>query len=256
MKQPKITIISPSYNRPTLLKTMIKSVLKQTYTDWELIIIDDSTNNDTRELMYSFDNHSQITYLKNERNEGLPYSRNRGLDVARGTWITYLDDDDFYVDDSCLQKAIDTCEKDTNPWIVFNRVNKFSKSYTRALRNKKDYNWTTDYLYGNSFRGDAVHFIKKNLIHNTRYLGVQRAEWDFWFNLSKKSNFFYYPISMVCAEYLPDGMSNLGYLKKERVYLGQQFREMIRNPRTYKYLPIIAIRYISCFRPNRKSKLA
>jgi len=252
MHTPNISIITPSYNRPLLLERMIQSVLSQTYTDWELLVIDDSTNLESNKLMQKYQNDPQITYLKNHQNQGLPYSRSRGLDIARGTWITFLDDDDLYVDSLCLEKTSKILESDSSPWFVFNRVDVSGYSFTKALKEKKSYNWLTDYLYGNSFRGDAVHFIKKNLIDTTRYQEAHRAEWDFWFNLAKKSNFVYHPIPIVQAEYLPDGMSNLGYLQKEQIYQGQQFREMIKSTSTWKYVPIIAKRYVASFVPVRK----
>lgn len=254
MQNYKLSIITSTYNRPELLDRMIGSLLKQTYANWELVIIDDSTDDETKKYMDKHLNNLQIIYRKNDNNEGLPYSRNRGIDIAKGDWITFLDDDDIYVDSTALQRVVDVLKSDNLSWHIFNRVNPAGVSFTKCLEptDNNCYNWLRDFLFGRAMRGDAVHFIKKDLIKNTRYRGPHRAEWYFWYDLAKKSNYRYNNIPVVQAEYLPDGMSNLGYLKKERIYQGQQFREMIRHINTWRYLPIIAIRYVMSFVIVRK----
>jgi len=248
-----VSIITPTYNRPQLLERAIESVLNQTMTDWEMIIIDDSTNSETQEFIKKYQNHPQITYLKNDKNEGLPFSRNRGFDLAKGEWITMLDDDDLYIDKDSLKKVWGILQNATEiNWVVCSTVNNNDTVRTKALIKKDSYNWLSDFLFGKSFRGDAVHFFRRLWLGETRYHGEHRTEWYFWYDLSKKSNFVYQELPVVLVEYLPDGMSNLGYLKKERVYLYQQFFEMLKNISTWKYLPIIIARYIISFSFPRK----
>lgn len=254
MQNYKLSIVTATYNRPELLERMIDSVLKQTYKNWELIITDDSTNDETKKLIEKYLDNPQIVYQKNKSNEGLPHSRNRGIDVANGEWVTFLDDDDIYTDSIALQRVVNILKSNSSDWHVFNRVNRDGISFTKYFKSGDDgyYNWTQDFLFGKTIRGDCVHFIKKDLIANTRYRGENRAEWYFWYDLAKKGNCKYNNVKVVQAEYLPDGMSNLGYLKKERIYQGQQFREMIKQKSTWKYLPIIAIRYVLSFFVVRK----
>lgn len=255
MSNPKISIITPTYNRPQLLERAIKSVLSQTMTDWEMIIIDDSTNNETEEFIKKYQNHPQITYLKNEKNEGLPFSRNRGFDLAKGKWVTMLDDDDLYTDKDSLKKVWEILQNTAEiNWVVCNTINNNGVIRTKALIKKDTYNWLSDFLYGKSFRGDAVHFFRRTWLGETRYRGEHRAEWYFWYDLSKKGNFVYHELPVVLAEYLPDGMSNLGYLKKERIYLWQQLTEMLKSFSTLKYIPLIIARYIFSFSLFQKLK--
>jgi|GEM_PF-2064783 len=248
----KISIITATYNRPDLLKRMIVSVLEQTMTKWELIIVDDSTNDDTETFIQKYKDNPRIIYLKNKQNEGLPFSRNRGLESATGVWVTFLDDDDFYKAESTLHTLCDYLKESVLPWCAFNKVFPDGNPVTNILIEKASYNWTTDFLFGHAIQGDHIPFFKKELIGALRYHGKQRSEWQFWYELSQKTNFNHWPVDAVVAEYLPDGMSNLGYLKKERVYQGQQFRKMVRRTATWKYLPIIAKRYVASFVPIRK----
>jgi len=251
-KRPFLSIITATHNRPELLKRMVDSVLAQSFQDWELIIIDDSTHDETEKCFSSITEDKRVTYQKNNKNLGLPESRNCGLNKAEGMWITLLDDDDMYYSFSSLAEVMTVLVNAEKKWITCNRVDLHQIPFTKQLVVKKEYNWVTDFLFNKSFRGDAVHFIHKSLLLNIRYRGTHRAEWYFWYDLAQKNNFSYFDLPIVQAEYLPDGMANLGYLKKERIYQGQQFREIIKHFRTWKYLPIIIKRYAASFVLVRK----
>ena len=91
MKQPKTSIIMPTYNRAYILPTAIQSVIDQTDTDWELLIIDDGSMDDTASVVKAMGD-SRIVYLSQE-NKGAAAARNHGLRAAKSEWIAYLDSD-------------------------------------------------------------------------------------------------------------------------------------------------------------------
>jgi len=111
-----VSIIMPSYNTAPYIAESINSVIAQTYTDWELIIVDDASTDNTDEVVASChpreggDLSSRIRYLKNDRNRGAAYSRNRALREAKGKWIAFLDSDDLWAPDK-LEKQIAFMEK-------------------------------------------------------------------------------------------------------------------------------------------------
>lgn len=90
---PKISVIMPVYNEERYVQEAIESILSQTYTDFELIIIDDASNDKSREIISSFTDE-RIIYIRNERNLGCFPSRNLGMRVAKGCYIAVLDADD------------------------------------------------------------------------------------------------------------------------------------------------------------------
>lgn len=90
-----VSIIMPSYNTANFISESIRSVIAQTYTDWELIIVDDCSTDRTDEVVASF-RDSRIRYFKNEKNSGAALTRNRALREARGEWIAFLDSDDLW----------------------------------------------------------------------------------------------------------------------------------------------------------------
>lgn len=91
-----VSIIMPTYNCGHFIKESIHSVLAQTYNNWELIIVDDCSTDDTAMIMFSFVD-KRIRYYRNEYNYGAALTRNRALREARGQWIAFLDSDDLWL---------------------------------------------------------------------------------------------------------------------------------------------------------------
>ena len=91
-----ISIIMPAYNAEATISESIQSVLSQTYGEWELIIIDDCSTDHTPTIIKTFlATEQRITYVRNEDNKGVAFSRNRGVSIARGELIAFLDADDL-----------------------------------------------------------------------------------------------------------------------------------------------------------------
>lgn len=91
-----ISVIIPYYNKPKTINRAIKSVISQTFTDWELIIIDDCSDISLIELEFTKD--SRIRIFVNEQNLGPGPTRQRGLDMAKGEYVAFLDADDWWGD--------------------------------------------------------------------------------------------------------------------------------------------------------------
>lgn len=91
-----VSIITPSYNTARFIVETIESVLEQTYRNWELIIVDDCSTDDTESIVASF-RDDRIRYIRNEKNSGAAVSRNRALREAKGRWIAFLDSDDLWL---------------------------------------------------------------------------------------------------------------------------------------------------------------
>lgn len=100
-----VSIIMPSYNTAKYICETINSVLAQTYSNWELIIVDDCSTDNTDEIVVSFLEDKRIRYLKNEKNSGAAVSRNKALKEAKGRWIAFLDSDDLWLPEK-LEKQI------------------------------------------------------------------------------------------------------------------------------------------------------
>lgn len=100
-----VSIIMPSYNTASYIAKTINSVLNQTYENWELIIVDDCSTDNTDEVIAPYLSDSRIKLFKNEVNSGAAVSRNRALREAQGHWIAFLDSDDLWMPNK-LEKQI------------------------------------------------------------------------------------------------------------------------------------------------------
>lgn len=106
-----VSIIMPSYNTAQYIADSIRSVQAQTYENWELLIVDDCSTDDTDGVVTSFLSDPRIRYLKNEVNSGAAISRNYALREARGRWIAFLDSDDLWAPEK-LERQILFMEKE------------------------------------------------------------------------------------------------------------------------------------------------
>jgi len=101
-----VSIIMPSYNTSKYIKETIESVLVQSYANWELIIVDDCSTDNTDDVVNQYLADERIHYMKNEKNSGAAVSRNRALREAKGKWIAFLDSDDLWYPEK-LEKQIE-----------------------------------------------------------------------------------------------------------------------------------------------------
>ena len=95
MQEKLVSVIIPTYNRSSFLKEAIQSVLNQSYNNFEIIVIDDGSEDETEKVIQSF-NDSRIKYLKREHTGSPAFIRNQGMKIAKGEYIAFLDSDDLW----------------------------------------------------------------------------------------------------------------------------------------------------------------
>jgi glycosyltransferase involved in cell wall biosynthesis len=110
MHEPLVSIIIPTYKRPGLLERAIGSVLAQTYTHWEIVVVDDNgaaspAREATESFMQRYSGDPRIRYVKHERNKGLPAARNTGIRAAYGMLVAFLDDDDAWLPEKLTEQV-------------------------------------------------------------------------------------------------------------------------------------------------------
>ena len=107
-----VSIIMPSYNTADFISESIQSIIAQSYQEWELIIVDDCSTDNTDTVVASFLGDQRIKYLKNKKNSGAAESRNYALREAKGKWIAFLDSDDLWESEK-LEKQIRFMKKNS-----------------------------------------------------------------------------------------------------------------------------------------------
>lgn len=109
--QPLISVVMPSHNAEKYISEAIQSVISQTYENWELLVIDDGSTDSTADIVRQFSKiDSRVTLYMNSKNIGVALTRNRGMDLAKGSWIALLDSDDVWHKDK-LEKQVALAEK-------------------------------------------------------------------------------------------------------------------------------------------------
>lgn len=127
-----ISIIMPSYNREKTIERAIESVLQQTYTNWELIIVDDASDDDTKTIVNHYITDQRIKYLRNEKNMGANFSRNRGIRSAQGKYVAFLDSDNTW-EKNKLEKQINVLRNECD--MVYCAVNSYLGAEVRRIPN-------------------------------------------------------------------------------------------------------------------------
>ncbi len=106
-----VSIITPTYNSEKYIQQTIQSVRNQTYQNWEMIIVDDCSSDDTIKIIEEIQkNEPRISLIKSDKNSGPAISRNKGIEKAKGKYMTFLDADDIWFEDF-VQNSIDTIHK-------------------------------------------------------------------------------------------------------------------------------------------------
>lgn len=110
-KMIKISVIMPLFNASKYLEECLQSISRQTFSDYELICVNDASDDSTSQIVQDFQKKdSRVRLLTNDRRSGAAYSRNRGMKKAEGKYIAFLDGDDIF-DEEMLEKAYCTIER-------------------------------------------------------------------------------------------------------------------------------------------------
>ena len=98
-----VDIIMPNYNKDKFIKYSINSVISQTFSNWNLFIIDDNSNDQSKKIIKSFDNN-KIKKIYLPKNKGVAFCRNLGIRLSKSKYITFLDSDDYWTSNKKMIK--------------------------------------------------------------------------------------------------------------------------------------------------------
>jgi len=178
-----VSIITPTYNCYNYLSHTIESVIKQTYTNWELLLIDDCSTDHTQELLKEYVNSdNRIKAFYSDLNSGAAIVRNRGIEMAQGKYIAFLDSDDKWHPEK-LSDQIAFMEKEslnftfTNYWIEKDIEKPFK---FKTIKSVVFYN---DILQFNYIPCSTVIFNQQNLGKQFMPNIRARQDWGLWMKL-------------------------------------------------------------------------
>ncbi len=194
-KNPIVSVIIPTYNRAHLIGRAIQSVLNQTYQDFELIVVDDGSTDNTEEIVKDFQNKDERIKYIYQNNQGASGARNTGIKNAKGKYIAFLDSDDEWLPEK-LEKQIQLFKNSKkknlgfvgcNVLVVDEQTNKRYEYKTPKYKNVFQ-----RLLENNFIRSSSSVMVKKSVIDNVGLFdeSLKNAnDWEMWIRIAQKYDF-------------------------------------------------------------------
>ena len=186
-----VSIIMPTYNCGKFIAETIDSVISQTYVNWELIISDDASTDNTTEVVEKYLTDKRIKYIKFEKNRGAAAARNNSMKLAKGEYMAFLDSDDLWMNDK-LEKQLKFMNDNNYNFTCtsYEQIDESSNSLNKVIIPKKNANYNRvllDCPVGNSTVMYNVNKLGKFKVPNIR----KRNDDALWLQILKKEKFIY-----------------------------------------------------------------
>jgi glycosyltransferase involved in cell wall biosynthesis len=196
MKQPLISICIPAYKRISFLKRLLDSVAEQSFRDFEVIVTDDSPDMEVELFVKNYTERFPFVYFRNQRPLGSPANWNKAIQLASGSWIKIMHDDDWFAYEDSLLKFARAAQNSTSTFIFsgFENHDLEKGSYSRFIISS---------LEAFLLRRNPLYLFRKNLIghpsttlirNNRAYWFDEKLKWvvdfEFYIRLLKEGNRF------------------------------------------------------------------
>lgn len=214
INQPLVTIIVTTFNRSNFLTDCLESIVNQTYTNIEILVIDDGSQYEVgEENKIICSNYNNCTYYY-KQNTGQPASRNYGIKKAKGTYISFCDDDDFWVLNK-LEKQVAILENNKDYDLVTGSIEYVNKDGTKTgnIKSHRGHNHGTifnDLLIKNRIESPTP-LIRKEVFNKVGYFNPNftiAEDWEFWRRVSYFYKFYFFDEVLAYVRLHDDNMSS------------------------------------------------
>jgi len=198
----KVSVIVPTYNRAHLVTETMDSILSQTFKDFELIVVDNYSSDNTEEVIKSYKDE-RIRYFKHRNNGVVAVNRNYGVSKAKDEYIAFCDDDDLWFPEK-LEKQVQEMEKDSQVGLVCNNEIHFDDrgDHGEVFRAKPgDSNLTFEALVWKSFISSSTVMVRKAVLDDVgvmdespELVGVE--DYELWLRIARKYRVKYIDIPL------------------------------------------------------------
>lgn len=237
-KVPTVSVIIPTYNRAHLISRAIQSVLKQTYKDFEVIVIDDGSTDNTEYIIKQFqDKDNRIRYIKHKKNKGGSAARNAGIKLSKGDYIAFQDSDDEWLSEK-LEKQMKFFEgAPSNVGVVYSgfwRIEGDTKNYIPSSQvTEKEGNVHKELLKGNFVTTQSI-VIRKECFEKAGMFDEslpRLQDWDLVLRLSKYYEFKCIDEPLVFSYFTPVSISSNkdALIKASELIISKHFNDFVNN---------------------------
>ncbi len=208
-----VSIIMPSYNTGRFIKDTIESVLVQSYCNWELIIVDDCSTDNTDEIINQYLVDERIRYIKNDINSGAAISRNRALKEAKGKWIAFLDSDDLWKPEK-LEKQIAFMQKNGYHFSYTNYIEIDEKSVPNGKSVTGPERITKHGMYNYCWMGCLTVMYDVDEVGLIQIADIKKNnDYAMWLKVCKKADCYLLNETLAGYRKRSGSISNHGYIK-------------------------------------------
>lgn len=192
MNKGLVSIITPTYNCENFIGSTIESVQNQTYKNWELIIVDDCSKDNTSKVVNKYsETDDRIKYFKLELNSGAAIARNKAIDLANGEYIAFLDSDDIWIRDKLEKQLSYMIKNDINfTCTSYQQIDEFGNKLNKIITPVSKANYSRillDCPVGNSTVMYNVEKMGKYRVPNIR----KRNDDALWLKMLKDERYIY-----------------------------------------------------------------
>ena len=208
LEKPFFSVVIPTYNHEVFLEKAVKSVLNQTFSDYEIIIIDNYSNDNTENLIKNL-NNKNIKFIKNRNHGIIAKSRNIGIEQSKSEWIAFLDSDDIWRQEK-LKVLFNFIKKHNNYDVICNNELWVYKNNNKTKVSKygpyKNNFYKNLLKYGSCISTSASLVRKKYLLDNKIFFNEEKSfapyeDYDFWMRIAKNNGKFKF-LKEVLGEHL------------------------------------------------------
>jgi len=226
---PLVSVLMTTYNRAAYLSQAIDSLVSQTFNDWELVVVDDCSQDNTALIINEYQKIGLvIKYIKNEKNLGIVQSRNLALSLCAGKYVAILDSDDVWTDKQKLRKQVEIMENNSELVLcggMAKVIDEDSREIGKIIYQEKDKEIRKKILLRNQFIHSAVIYRKKIAEMIGGYGGYGVGEdYDLFLKLGLKGKFLNLPDFLLNYRRHPSGIT-----WKNRVFSAKEHLNVILN---------------------------
>ena len=223
LMNPRVTILIPTYNRADLLPQAVASALSQTFTDFELLILDDASTDNTREVAEVFLKDPRVRLINHPQNIGITANRNYGLSIAKGEYLAMLDCDDVWISNDKLKRQVELLDAHREIGMVgtfTKKINTQGKEIGNITSKLAHASIRRSMMFRNQFTQSSV-VVRKEAIDKVGWYDESLPIWEdyeLWFRIGAEYQLRNIPEFFTGYRVHEGNISNISQEKSIRAY--------------------------------------
>ena len=254
--KPLVSVIIATYNRAEYIEKAIASVLSQTYEEIEIIIVDDGSTDNTKELLKEYtETTNKVRYIYQE-NAGCWKARDKGIENANGKYIAILDSDDYWFYPNKLRDQVEFLETNSDYSLIGGWIRTIDNEYAAigmSIYPEKDEDVRKIMLYENTFAHSTVMYRKRDWLKVGKYCGELPAnDWHMWLKLGKLGKMYNFPKILTCYSTDSQNISQIDANRKLKIDIAMRKQYCGKYPNFWKAYILSWVSYYYSYFPYKE----